>query len=483
MKRIIIISLLCVFLVTVFKLVADEFEEWNKTQQGEFDTYKRDQDKAFADFLKKQWESFELFKGESLYEKPKPEEVPVAEEKELPEAPDTKIVEEISVPENVFIQEEPEEKHFMEIAPTDEKADLIINYWGKPLRLNYTDDFRFKLTKPINYKEIAQFWYEASETKHEKLISQLQNYKKELELNDWGYCLLLNEIGRNITQNNDNVTKLFVWFMLSKSGFDTKVGYNKDTVYLMIRSNYNIYGVPYLKFGDNRYYVVSLGKEEKIKGSVYTYDGNYPEADSDISLSMKKTPNLNKHIVEKDLKFVYKNKKYILKIRYDENTPKYLANYPQTNLEVYFETPLSLDAYQSISKQLEPILVGKSQTEAVNILLRFVQTAFDYKTDGEQFGREKSLFTDETLFYPYSDCEDRSILFAFLVRNLLGLEVIGLDYPGHIATAVRFPNYIKGYAVKYKKNRYLICDPTYINANIGMVMPQLKGVRPKLIKI
>ena len=49
----------------------------------------------------------------------------------------------------------------------------------------------------------------------------------------------------------------------------------------------------------------------------------------------------------------------------------------------------------------------------------------------------------------------------------------------------RFPNSvnIKGDAVKYKGERYLICDPTYVNANIGKSMPQLKGVRPKLIKI
>ena len=51
---------------------------------------------------------------------------------------------------------------------------------------------------------------------------------------------------------------------------------------------------------------------------------------------------------------------------------------------------------------------------------------------------------DEPLFYPYSDCEDHSVLFAYLVRELPGLEVIGLDYPGHVATAVRFSRVSRG---------------------------------------
>ena len=115
------------------------------------------------------------------------------------------------------------------------------------------------------------------------------------------------------------------------------------------------------------------------------------------------------------------------------------------------------------------------------MLLRFVQTAFEYQTDDEQFGREKYLIPDETLYYGICDCEDRSILFAHLVRKLVGLPVVGLDYPGHIATAVQFSQRLPGAYVNYEGEDYLICDPTYINADIGMVMPQFKDTPPVLI--
>ena len=111
------------------------------------------------------------------------------------------------------------------------------------------------------------------------------------------------------------------------------------------------------------------------------------------------------------------------------------------------------------------------------------QTAFEYKTDDAQFGGEKYMFAAETLYYPYSDCEDRSILFSYLVHELLQLEVVGLIYPGHAATAVRFSQPISGDQVEINGARYLICDPTYINADIGTAMPQFKQSKPTVIAI
>ena len=126
---------------------------------------------------------------------------------------------------------------------------------------------------------------------------------------------------------------------------------------------------------------------------------------------------------------------------------------------------------------------GMDEQTAVNFLLRFVQTSLRYKTDEGQFGKENYLFPEETLHYPYSDCEDRSILFAWLVHTLLGMDVVGLDYPGHVATAVRFKGKVSGDAVMHNGKRYVVADPTYINASAGMAMPAFKKNKPGVIKI
>jgi hypothetical protein len=106
-----------------------------------------------------------------------------------------------------------------------------------------------------------------------------------------------------------------------------------------------------------------------------------------------------------------------------------------------------------------------------------VQTAFDYKTDGEQFGRERSLFCEESFYYPFCDCEDRAILFTTLVRDLLGLKTALLYYPGHLAAAVEFNENVSGDYLTIEGRRYTVCDPTYIGASIGMTMPTMKEKR------
>ena len=81
-------------------------------------------------------------------------------------------------------------------------------------------------------------------------------------------------------------------------------------------------------------------------------------------------------------------------------------------------------------------LAGLDKKEAAERLLNFVQTAFVYEYDEKVWGHDRAFFAEETLFYPYCDCEDRSILFSRLVRDLLGLDAVLVYYPGHLATAV-----------------------------------------------
>jgi hypothetical protein len=45
--------------------------------------------------------------------------------------------------------------------------------------------------------------------------------------------------------------------------------------------------------------------------------------------------------------------------------------------------------------------------------------------------------TSGPFYYSNVDCEDRSVLFAWLVEHSFGQEVIGLNSPNYVATAVR----------------------------------------------
>jgi hypothetical protein len=161
---------------------------------------------------------------------------------------------------------------------------------------------------------------------------------------------------------------------------------------------------------------------------------------------------------------------------------KLLEDMPQIDLDLIFSARVSREVEKDFQKSLEKVLSGKTEEEKVAYLLNFVQQSFAYQTDQEQFGREKYFFVEEVIHYPYSDCEDRSVLFTWLVRKLTGLRVVGLEYDGHVAAAVRFNNPVNGDALDWKGNRYVVCDPTYIGAGIGMTMPTYKGQKFRVIE-
>ena len=75
------------------------------------------------------------------------------------------------------------------------------------------------------------------------------------------------------------------------------------------------------------------------------------------------------------------------------------------------------------------------------------------------------------------------MLYAVLVRDLLGLDAVLLDYPNHIASAVHFTEEVTGdYILLGEGNKYIICDPTYIGAPVGACMEQYKQVAPEIIR-
>jgi hypothetical protein len=227
------------------------------------------------------------------------------------------------------------------------------------------------------------------------------------------------------------------------------------------------------------YYLICAPDQEQHIKSLQTYDFSYPGKASPVSIQIKELPAL----YDKPETHVYIFHKDTIKVDINLFLIDYLGNYPACELKLYFNTPFSEKALISLDRKLRPLLSGKSEIEKVNTLLSFIQKSFPYKTDEDQFGREKYMFCDEAVYYPYTDCDDRSVLFARLVKHYTGLDAIGLDYPNHVSVGVRFTIPVKGDFVLYNNTKFFICDPTYIGALAGMAMDEMKTVRPEVILV
>ena len=456
------------------------YDEWLKKEKASYRKFLEEEDKAFSEFLKKDWKAFQSLQGIKFDEKPKPDTMPVAEPEDKPAPPPPDKVK--SIPE-IKIPEKPPAPKPKPKPVTKKTTNLImLEFYGAPVSVNYKKDFDFSLSTPINNEVISAAWETIASSKYKLLLEQIQANQKELALNDWGYIELVNLFAKKLFPDSKNKQNLFCWFIVSKSGFESKVAYKDDTIFFLVPSENLIYGNRFVSLDNKKYYFVSMGEPVDLTGQIYTYTGQYKGSDRLLSMKISKVPILKNKTGNKNFTFNFKGKNYTIVAQYDNDIVEFFKSYPQTELSIYFNAAVSEHANISLLRSIKPHIQGMSELEAVNFLLRFVQTAFDYKTDDQQFGKEKYLMLEETLYYPSSDCEDRSILFSYLVRNLLNLEVVGLDYPGHIATAVSFRSDLTGKRINFDGRDYIICDPTFINADAGMEMPQFKDVDPKVIQ-
>lgn len=467
---------------------AQQFTEWMNKENTSFKKYQDARDAEFVKFLDSTWKEFQISSGLVSDKSPKPKNLPVAPEKPLniPTPPEPTPEPKPPVPDStppvfrIAPLAGPDEDKTSEDKKKYKCIDFL--FLETPVRLCFDPAFQINPVTQFNKKTISEFWKGMSLTDHKDFVQYVVNVKKEMQLNDWGFHFLLYKSGEEIYNGNRDMSLLFVWFISSKAGYESRVGYKSDGIYLLMPSKSKLYSIPFLTIKGKRYYAQYYDQEPVKFTKLFSYQGEYPGAEKLMDYGFKQAPVFTISSEKRDVRFRCNGKEYLFPIYYNKNLIQFYRYYPQTELPLYFSAAMPKETEAAMLQSLKPAIHGLSEKEAADVLLRFVQTVFAYKTDADQFGREKFMFPAETIYYPYSDCEDRSFLFAWLVENLLDLETVGLDYPGHVATGVKFNTDIDGDYILAGKTKYTICDPTYINAEAGMAMPDFKNIKPKIIK-
>lgn len=307
-------------------------------------------------------------------------------------------------------------------------------------------------------------------------VIALQTMRSKYQLNDWGFFQLSSKAA-NVFYEGLNERKLLSWYILLKSGFNVKVGYNDELVCLLFPTKEKLFSVPYFREGDELYYVIDENKSRLAE--IETYEQNYPGNTKAVSFALKNYPLLQGDKVTRQVS--YKN--YKLDFSFNRGVMEFLAGYPQCDLKVYFGPGVSTKNAETLDAYFKTKLSGKTKRESIDLLLDFCQLAFPYETDQSQFGKEKYLFAEETLYFPSNDCEDRTVFLSYLIKRYLNLETIALDFPGHVNLAVNLNEPITGTYINYNGAKYLICDPTYINAKSGMLSSSYMNQKAKIINL
>jgi hypothetical protein len=334
----------------------------------------------------------------------------------------------------------------------------------------------------IDEKAVAAYGSSLAKLKIGDLTNEVLRISSDLKLNDWAIYLLISRLFDVYFPNGSDSEKVvFTTFMLNQLGYRAKIGRTQSELVQLLAISNKVFGAFFFTFGNEsgvKYAVIN--PKRKDMSSVKTCNAEYAGATKNIEISLRSEPKFANEIYSKTLN--YSNVNYNLRV--NRNMIDFYSTFPRVEFSMYVSAPLDKTFLQSIKAEILPKITGKSQEEQVNFLLHFVQYAFQYKNDQEQYGYEKWNFAEETLISKFSDCDDRAVFFAQLVKNLLGMKVVLLYYPGqHLATAVRFDDQqLNGSHVNVENSRFLVCDPTYIGATIGMEMSQLQNIPVEIVK-
>ena len=453
------------FLLLSVSLYAGSFEDFKRTQSSQFTDYKDKRDAEFENYLTSTWKEYTAKATKGFYDKPKPKNIaPTVERK----------VRDLGPKVNIKLQKKiPQKKQILVQPPV--KKDFVFNFFGQELGFDVDKNIKEVKFYPQNQVGIASAFKVFASSDYEDTIRELDTICKELHLNDWALYLLVKQLSNEMYSSSDE-SSLFTWFMLNKLGYDVKVALSKHHIVLLHYSKKVIYATPSYSFGKKHYYRIAQYSKTS-KDRVYTYPQSYPDVDKALDLELKELPLFAEDLRNRELHFKQFDKEYTVSYSYNQNLINFMETYPQADYETFFNAPLTDEMYNSIAKDLKKYIDTMHSSSAINFVLNFVQKAFIYERDGEQFGREKVMFAYETLYYDKSDCEDRAILFASLVKKLFGISVVGVKYKDHMATALYIP--MKGDSVMKNGKRFVIADPTYINANIGQSMPKYRSKIPE----
>lgn len=456
---------------------------FNQKRANNFNDYRQKLNAEYVSKTREKWKDFNSFRGLSLPDKDiKPvRPISMSDEDALRGKIDNNIgFDEVVSPIQNNARPQP-------IAPVQETPEnnqqfLSFSYLGSSLQVRKPQGGMVSLVS-LDEDAVADAWNNLCDSRFNNLIIDCLKLRTSLNLCDWAYLMMLQALGNSYCGVNSNEAILLMAYLYSQSGYKMRLGQANGRLEMLYASQHSVYGTSYFICDGDKFFALS-----KTNASIKINAAKYPKEQS-LSLWVPNTPQVAFSSSPSRTLTSERYPEMSVRVSVNKNLLAFFNSYPtsevggnfMTRWAMYANTPICKDVQNELYPQLRQFLSSRSQLESVEMLLNWVQTAFVYEYDDKVWGEDRAFFPDETLYYPYCDCEDRSILFTRLVRDLIGLKCILIYYPGHLASAVCFTEPVNGDYIQVNGKRFVVCDPTYIGASVGHTMPDMDNQTAKLI--
>ena len=509
-KRLII--LLAIACIGVSPTIAQDwradFDKMKGGNRGAYDQFKKDahkeykafRDSAFNEYRKFVREAWAQVKGEP------PKEVPV-EEKVVPILTKSLDAETNSWFSNLFkrnknkkakqgklktvvgngeeiahqkvlmpepIHEQPQPEFRVEEANVEPNDKRTFRLFGTDYRVRIGENCRPTL-KGLKPDEVDNAMSVLNGSQFDDLLYDCLQERQNHHLSDWAYYQMLQAIADQFYGKHSNEGSLILAYLLANSGYKVRMACDDTHLYMLAASRHYIYGKSYGYYEDGDSYYLLDGRQ--LPEVIYLCKAHYKKEGA-VSLQMSAEQDFSPNPTPERTITSRENEDFSFTITSNKNYMDFYEVYPCSTIDnnfmtcwvMYAETPLEKGVREQLYPAMREKLKGLTQAEQVQQILWWIQTGLKYEYDEKLWGGDRAFFGEESLFYPYCDCEDRAILLSHFVRDLVGLDVALVYYPGHLAAAVAFTDEVKGNYYMHQGRKFTVCDPTIIPGEVGEVM-------------
>lgn len=292
-----------------------------------------------------------------------------------------------------------------------------------------------------------------------KLTEQMDYYSTAFGMDDMAYILFTDKIC-NAIYNDANKVCLFKYAILKHKGYAVLLGYTQTTLTVYGKLGFKVLNAIYVDHLKLTYTDLTFSQQVKPKAeNLYEEVVNTGRA---FLMNEHRAPYYNAKKTKYSFHFEFEDFDYYFKGNVNQSLVEYYRELPDVEFsEVYLNYQLSDHSKNGLINALKEAVSNMDQTKAIDFILKFTQETFTYKNDAETLGKEKFSFPEEVLANRYSDCEDKSILFAYLSKEVLRVPSVALlyYYKNHLNVAVAY-NHKTSYNFIYKNQKYLVCEPS-----------------------
>ena len=375
------------------------------------------------------------------------------------------------------------------VVPIKENNDVMgpyrsFTFFGTEMEVRWPDECEFHL-KDINENTIAEAITLLSNSIYDNLLYDCLQLRDKYHLSDWAYFLMLRELSTSLCGKDTNEATLLYAMLFSQSGYRLRLAKTESKLLILVSTQFNLYGYSYYILDGHNYYLLD-GDYSNIDLCVAKFD-----KEQEMSLIMSESPRFAENNTEIRTFASPYYTQLVAQVSVNKNLIDFYSTYPSsyfnndfmTRWAMYANKEMQPEICEQLYPQLKGLIAGKSQRKGVESILNWIQTSFKYEYDEVAWGYDRAFFAEESLYYPGCDCEDRSILFTRLIRDIMGLKCILVFYPGHLATGVCFTENIDGDYIDVDGSRFIICDPTITGcgAPIGWSMHGMDNSKATVI--